>query len=104
MSTWNAGRFYSDKITEARALTPGCRTTTAIKTARACEFREQGAAPAVFVAEMGLRPAPSWPRAEGAVNAYAVITGETWKPYVGPDNNQTLSRQAAVAELDAFGE
>ena len=26
------------------------------------------------------------------------------EPYVGPDNNQTLSRQAAVAELDAFGE
>jgi hypothetical protein len=42
--------------------------------------------------------------AEGAVNAYAVITGETWKPYVGPDKNQTLSRQAAVPEREALGE
>jgi hypothetical protein len=42
--------------------------------------------------------------AEGAVNAYAVITGQTWKPYAGPDNNQTLSRQAAVPEREAFGE
>jgi hypothetical protein len=42
--------------------------------------------------------------AAGAVHAYAIITGETWKPYVGPDNNQTLGRRAGVAELEAFGE
>jgi hypothetical protein len=49
---------------------------------------------------MGLQAYTQLAAAEGAVHAYAVITGETWKPYVG----QTLSRQAAVAELDAFGE
>jgi hypothetical protein len=42
--------------------------------------------------------------AEGAVDAYGAIIGETWKPYVAPaDNAQPLDQQAAAAELEAFG-
>ena len=41
--------------------------------------------------------------AEGAVDAYGAIAGETWKPYVAPaDNAQPLDQQTA-AEVDAFG-
>jgi hypothetical protein len=42
--------------------------------------------------------------AEGAVDAFAAVTGEDWKPYQRPAmNGETVNRQAAAAELDAFG-
>ena len=42
--------------------------------------------------------------AEGAVHAYAAITGDEWKPYEGPSVPAgNVSRQAAAAELDALG-
>jgi hypothetical protein len=53
---------------------------------------------------MGLQAYAQLAAAEGAVDAYGSITGETWKPYVAPaDNAQPLDRQAAAAELEAFG-
>ena len=42
--------------------------------------------------------------AAGAVDAYTHITGEQWKPYEPPvAGPATVSRQAAEAELAAFG-
>ena len=42
--------------------------------------------------------------AEGAVDAYTHVTGETWKPYEPPVNGPaTVGRQAAEAEIAAFG-
>ena len=35
----------------------------------------------VFAAEMGLQAHALMAAAEGAVHAYAHITGDTWKPY-----------------------
>ena len=104
-SAWNAGRFYSDKVTEARALTAKLQNDERDEDSEGVwGFESKAQRARRFAAEMGLQAYTQLAAAEGAVHAYAVITGETWKPYVGPDNNQTLSRQAAVAELDAFGE
>ena len=103
-SIWNKGRFYSDKVTEARALTAKLRNDDRdedpegvwgfeSKAPRARRFRRRD----------GLAACAQLAAAEGAIHAYAAATGETWKPYVGPDNNQTLS-PARSPNLDAFGE
>jgi hypothetical protein len=42
--------------------------------------------------------------AEGAVHAYAHITGDEWKPYEPPATpGASISRQSADAQLGAFG-
>jgi hypothetical protein len=52
---------------------------------------------------MGLQSFAQLAAAEGGVHAYCQITGEDWKPYVPPvDNTRTVSRQSALAELEAF--
>ena len=57
-----------------------------------------------FAAEMAHQAHALFSAAQGAVAAYARITGETWKPYerhveaVVP----AVSRQAAAAQLSAF--
>ena len=51
---------------------------------------------------MGLQAYMQLAAAEGAVEAYGTITGESRKPYVGPaDNTQSVDRQVAAAELEA---
>ena len=62
-SIWNEGRFYSDKVTEARALTAKLRNDDRDEDPEGVwGFESKAPRPAVFVAEMGLRPARSWRR------------------------------------------
>ena len=56
----------------------------------------------LFAAQMGLQ-AYAQLAAEGAVDAYGAITGETWKPCVAPPDNAEPLDQQAAAELEAFG-
>jgi len=43
------------------------------------------------------------PPAQGAVDAFAAVTGGQWKPYQRTEtNDQNVDRKAAQAELDAF--
>ena len=41
--------------------------------------------------------------AEGAVSAYAHLTGSEWTPYTAPSTAPKLSRASATAQLGAFG-
>ena len=41
--------------------------------------------------------------ADGAVAAYEDATGDKWKPYDSPSQAQPVSKQAAAAQLAAFG-
>ena len=57
----------------------------------------------LFAAEMALQSFALLAAAEGAVAAYADITGETWKPYEAPTAPAAaVSRQSAAAEMAAF--
>ena len=57
-----------------------------------------------FAAEMGLQAYALMAAAEGAVHAYAHITGETWKPYEAPvAASSSTARKSAAEELAAFG-
>jgi len=58
----------------------------------------------LFAAEMALQSYALLAAAEGAVAAYAEVTGETWKPYEAPTPPAaTVSRQSAAVEMAAFG-
>jgi hypothetical protein len=57
-----------------------------------------------FAAEMGLQAFALMAAAEGAVHAYAAVTGNDWKPYEQPSSPAvSTARQSAAAELAAFG-
>ncbi len=104
-SAFGAGQFYSQKVTEARDL------TTKLANDHRDEDRDgvagfDGKAQRArhFAAEMGMQAFGQLAAADGAVQAYRIITGEEWKAYVAPlDNTQTVDRKAASAELSAFG-
>jgi hypothetical protein len=57
-----------------------------------------------FAAEMGLQAYALMAAAEGAVHAYAHITGEDWKPYEAPvAASSSTGRKSAAEEIAAFG-
>ena len=57
----------------------------------------------LFAAEMALQSFALLAAAEGAIAAYADVTGETWKPYEAPlPPAGAVSRQSAAAEMAAF--
>ena len=59
----------------------------------------------LFAAQMGLQAYALMAAAEGAVHAYAHITGETWKPYEAPmlAASSSTRRKSAAEEMNAFG-
>ena len=57
----------------------------------------------LFAAEMALQSFALLAAAEGAVAAYAEVTGETWKPYEAPTPPAAaVSRKSAAVEMAAF--
>ena len=103
-SAYGAGTFYDGKAAQARDLTsktanehrdedrPGI-DNTANRAERACEF----------AAEVGLQAYALLAAAHGAVDAYAHVTGQDWKPYEGNTAPaRQVDRQAAAARVGAF--
>ena len=103
-SAHGAGNFYDAKAAQARDLTskvanadrdedrPGI-DNTASRAERACEF----------AAEVGLQAYALLAAAHGAVDAYAHVTGQDWKPYEGNTApSRQVDRQAAAARVSAF--
>ena len=57
-----------------------------------------------FAAQMAVQAFALLAAAEGAVDAYAQVTGSDWKPYQGNSRPATsVSRQAADAQIAALG-
>jgi hypothetical protein len=57
----------------------------------------------LFAAEMALQSFALMATAEGAISAYAEITGEDWKPYAAPaPASASIARKSASAEMAAF--
>ena len=53
---------------------------------------------------MGLQAYALMAAAEGAVHAYAHITGDEWKAYEAPVSApSSISRRSATEEMSAFG-
>jgi hypothetical protein len=104
-SAYGAAQFYGTKVTQAKDLTMASQNDDRDEDRTAVYGFEGNAERArAFAAEMGLQAFALMATAEGAVSAYAQITGDEWKPYEPPAAlSASTSRQSAAAQIGAFG-
>jgi hypothetical protein len=103
-SACGAGQFYGQKVSQAMDLTGRLANDDRDEDRGGPSgFDDRAARARCFAAETGLQAYALLAAAEGAVSAYAHITGEEWKPYETPRmNSQGVGRQSAAAEMAAF--
>jgi len=104
-SAYGAAQFYGTKVTQARDLTTASQNDDRNEDrGGAAGFESKAQRARLFAAEMGLQAYALMAAAEGAISAYAHITGEDWKPYErDPEPATGISRQSVDTELAAFG-
>jgi hypothetical protein len=104
-SAYGAAQFYGSKVTQARDLTVASQNDARDEDrGGGTGFASKAERARIFAAEMGLQAHALMAAAEGAVSAYAHITGEEWKPYEPPNAPSAgAARQSAATELAAFG-
>ena len=103
-SAHGAAGFYQSKVTQARDLTSKLANEERDEDRDGVYgFETKAARARQFAAQAGLTACALLAAAEGAVHAYAEITGEEWKPYEAPLTAPVIvSRQSAAAEMEAF--
>jgi hypothetical protein len=102
-SAHGAATFYGNKVTQARDLTSSLANENRDEDRDGVYgFESKVARAQQFAAEAGLAAFALLAAAEGAVHAYAAITGEDWKPYEPSAPLRSVGRQAAAAAMDAF--
>ncbi len=103
-SAHGAGQFYSQKVTQARDLTMKVANEDRDEDRDGVSgFESRAERARIFAAEMGLQAYALLAAAEGAVSAYAHLTGSEWKPYEAPSLAPNVSRASAAAQMGAFG-
>ena len=104
-SAHGAATFYQGKVTTAKDLTMASQNDDRDEDRDGVSgFESKAERARQFAAEMGLQAYALMAAAEGAVHAYAHITGETWKPYEAPvAASSSTARKSAAEELAAFG-
>jgi len=104
-SAHGAATFYGSKVTHARDLTSTLANEDRDEDREGVlGFESRAARARAFAAQAGLTAYALLAAATGALHAYAEITGEEWKPYEAPNAPAgSVSRQAATAEMEAFG-
>jgi hypothetical protein len=103
-SAFGAGQFYSQKVTQARDLTARAANDERDEDRDGVSgFESRAERARIFAAEMGLQAHALAVAAEGAVSAYAHLTGQDWKPYEAPTATRTVSQASAAAQMGAFG-
>jgi hypothetical protein len=104
-SAYGAGQFYSGKVTQARDLTvKGANDSRDEDRDGVAGFESRAERARIFAAEMGLQAHALAAAAEGAVSAYAHLTGQEWKPYEAPVSaDRSISRTSAAAQMAVFG-
>jgi hypothetical protein len=103
-SAFGAAQFYGTKKSAAMELTSRLLNDNRDEDRDGpIGFESKAERARLFAAEMALQSFALLAAAEGAIAAYAEITGETWKPYEAPlAPAATVSRQSAAAEIAAF--
>jgi hypothetical protein len=104
-SAHGAASFFGEKVSQARALTSANANNDRDEDREGVYgFETKAARARHFAAEMGLQAYALTAAAEGAVYAYAHITGDEWKAYTPQTaSNQSVARKSANEELAAFG-
>ena len=101
----SAALFYGSKKSDAMAL-----HTRLLNDARdedrdgAAGFESRAARAAAFAAEMGLQASALYAAAEGAVSAFAHVTGDDWKPYESAQPAATVEQKSTAAMMAALAD
>jgi hypothetical protein len=102
-SAFGAGQFYSQKVSQAKDLTAKVANDERDEDRDGVSgFESRAERARNFAAEMGLQAHALAAAAEGAVSAYAHLTGTEWKPYEAPSQTPNVSRASAAAQMGAF--
>ena len=103
-SAFGAAQFYGTKKSAAMDLTSKLFNDERDEDRDGpAGFESKAERARLFAAEMALQSFALMAAAEGALAAYADITGETWKPYEAPiAPAATVARKSAAAEMAAF--
>jgi hypothetical protein len=98
-SAFRARQFYNQKVSQAKDLTAKVANEDRDGVSG---FDSRAECAHNFAAEMGLQAHALAAAAEGAVSAYAHLTGSEWKPYEAPSHSPNVSRASAAAQMGAF--
>jgi hypothetical protein len=106
-SAFGAAQFYGTKKSAAMELTSKLLNDERDERDEDREgpagFESKAERARLFAAEMALQAFALMAAAEGAIAAYAEITGEDWKPYEAPAAQAaSVSRKSASVEMAAF--
>ncbi|MBB2156598.1 hypothetical protein HLH33_09805 [Gluconacetobacter diazotrophicus] len=103
-SAVSSAQFYDTKAAEARNLSSAIANEHRDEDRMGIDGGENEAARArAFAAQLGVQAFALLAAAEGAVSAYAHLTGEEWKPYARAVTPQrSVARRAAAEELSCF--
>ena len=103
-SAYAAAQFYGTKLSAAKDLTTRLGNDDRDEDRGGPSgFEDKAARARRFAAEMALQSYALRAAAEGAVLAYAEVTGETWKAYEAPmPASAGISRRGAAVEMAAF--
>jgi hypothetical protein len=102
-SAVGAGRFYSDKVSEARAATARAADGGDDEHGTPIGLESKAERARQFAADMAMQAYALLAAAHGAVAAFKDITGEDWKPYEAPAETG-VEKKAAAAQIGAFGD
>lgn len=103
-SAHGAGNFYDGKAAIARQLSSSIANEDRDEDRPGVDATANKAERArIFAAQVGLQAYALLAAAHGAVDAYAHICGQDWKPYEGMQAPaQHVTRKAAAAQASAF--
>ena len=103
-SACSAGEFYSTKVSDAKDLTARLANDARDEDREPIYGLESKAERArEFAAKAGMQAYAFLAAAQGAVDAFAAVTGSDWKSYQpSQPANQGVARKAASEELSAF--
>jgi len=103
-SAHGAGNFYDGKAAQARDATSAIANEDRDEDRNGIDGLQNRAQRACeFAAVVGLQAYALLAAAHGAIDAYAYVCGQDWKPYEGSQTTgRTISRQAITAQVGAF--
>jgi hypothetical protein len=101
-SAVGAGRFYSEKVTQARDATARAADGGDDEHRAAIGLESRAQRTREFAADMAMQAFALLGAAHGAIDAYKDLTGEDWKAYEA-SADAAVEKKAATAQMGAFG-
>jgi hypothetical protein len=101
-SAVGAGRFYSEKVSEARNATARAADGGDDEHGAPIGLESKAQRIREFAADMAMQAYALLAAAHGAIDAYKDLTGEDWKAYEAKPDAQ-VEQKAAASQMGAFG-